>query len=60
MLRYLAATFLSLIGSPLYDNLGLGRGNTVLALVSVGLIPIPLVLIKYGESLRTRYRPPIE
>ena len=39
----------------LYDSLGVGWGNTLLALVTVGLaIPSPVLLWFYGSKLRAR------
>ena len=39
----------------MYDTLGLGWGNSLLAFIAVALIPVPFLLIRYGELLRTRY-----
>jgi hypothetical protein len=43
----------------LYDKLGLGWGNSTLGFISIIMIPIPFLFIRYGEVIRTnpRYQP---
>jgi len=53
--RSVIGTFLPLAGPPLYQNLGLGWGNSVLGFIAVALIPIPILLYRYGEWLRTAH-----
>lgn len=53
ILRSVVGAVLPLGGQKLYSQLGLGWGNSVLALVTFLLIPVPLLLIFYG----TRFRP---
>ncbi|KAJ0119489.1 major facilitator superfamily protein [Diaporthe amygdali] len=55
LLRYVLGAFLPLVGTSLNDSLGLGVANTLLAGISCALIPAPLLFIKYGERLRTRF-----
>ncbi|KAL1875805.1 hypothetical protein Daus18300_002996 [Diaporthe australafricana] len=55
LLRYVLGAFLPLVGTSLNDSLGLGVANTLLAGISCVLIPAPLLFIKYGERLRTRF-----
>lgn len=59
VLRSIFGAFLPLAGPPLYDALGLGWGNSTLGFIAVGLIPVPLLFIRYGEAIRTnpRYQP---
>jgi hypothetical protein len=38
-----------------YQKLGLGWGNSLLALIALELAPIPAVLERYGERLRERF-----
>ena len=39
----------------MYQALGLGWGNSMLGFIAVGLgIPAPLLLWKYGETLRAK------
>jgi len=45
---------LPLAGESMYDSLGLGWGNTLLAFIAALMCPIPVVLLKYGETLRKR------
>lgn len=53
--RALAGFAFPLFASRLYQTLGQGWGNSLLALVSVGLgWPLPLVLWKFGHRLRLR------
>ncbi|KAL9598195.1 MAG: hypothetical protein Q9179_004009 [Wetmoreana sp. 5 TL-2023] len=53
--RSLGGTLLPLAGKPLYDTLGQGWGNTLLAgLAFVGL-PASWAIIRYGESIRLRW-----
>jgi hypothetical protein len=50
--RAIAGAFLLLIGPPLYQGIGIGWGNTVLALIAV-LFILPLgLLMRYGEWFR--------
>jgi hypothetical protein len=44
-----------LFGSQMFDALGLGLGNSLLALLTIALgIPFPILLWFYGEQLRAR------
>lgn len=53
VVRSLMGAFLPLAGIPLYKHLGLGWGNSVLGFIAVGMIPLPLLLLKYGAKVRT-------
>lgn len=53
VLRNLGGTFVPLAGPPLYDRLGLGWGNSVLGFIALAFIPAPLLLMKYGKTLRS-------
>ena len=55
-LRYLSGALLPLVGPPMYARLGQGWGNSVLGFIALALVPAPLLLIKYGEFLRTSSR----
>ncbi|PQE22931.1 bicyclomycin resistance protein [Rutstroemia sp. NJR-2017a BBW] len=50
------AAILPLVGPPLYNHLGLGWGNSVLAFISIVFLPALLVLIRYGERIRNSPR----
>ena len=51
-LRCLTGAVLPLAGPPLYGRLGVGWGNSVLGFIALVFVPVPLILMKYGESLR--------
>ena len=53
--RSIVGAFLPLAGPPLYANLGLGWGNTVLGLLSFIMVPVPWIFWKYGGRIRKRY-----
>lgn len=36
----------------MFNRLGIGWGNSLLAFLSIVFIPIPFVLVRYGEKLR--------
>ncbi|KAF5650114.1 major facilitator superfamily domain protein [Fusarium tjaetaba] len=55
LLRNLTGAFLPLAAPALYANLGLGWGNSVLAFITVGFIPVPICFYLYGASLRKRF-----
>ena len=55
VLRSLFGAFIPLVGNPLYDSLGLGWGNSLLAFVGLTFAPLPFLFYKYGETLRTRF-----
>ena len=54
--RATSGAFLPLIGPPLYQSIGLGWGNTVLALIAAVFIPPLGALIRYGDWFRSRER----
>ncbi|TVY82541.1 Efflux pump radE [Lachnellula suecica] len=56
ILRSLFGCFLPLAGPPLYEKLGLGWGNSLLAFIAMAMIPIPVMFWRYGESIRTNQR----
>ena len=58
VLRSIAGALVPLAGIPLYDRLGLGWGNSLLAFVSLGLGGLPLLFCRYGEGWRKGF--PIE
>lgn len=56
ILRAGTGAFLPLIGSPLYESIGLGWGNSVLALMAAAFIPPLGLLMRYGDWFRSRER----
>ncbi|KAI0011032.1 MFS general substrate transporter [Xylariaceae sp. FL0662B] len=55
VLRSVIAAFLPTSAPALFDNLGLGWGNSVLGFICVAMIPVPIIIYKFGEKLRERY-----
>lgn len=56
VVRNLGGGLLPLAGLTLYGRLGVGWGNSVLAFVHLGVIvPMTLVLMRYGEFIRKTY-----
>ena len=55
VLRSLAGALLPLAGPPLYKDLGLGWGNSVLAFLALAFAPVPFLFYRYGEALRRRF-----
>lgn len=56
ILRAISGAFLPLIGPPLYESIGLGWGNTVLALMAAVFIPLLGLLMRYGDWFRSKER----
>ncbi len=55
MVRSVIGTLLPLGGQSMYDALGLGWGNSLLAFIAVGLLPVCWAMTKYGERLRKSF-----
>jgi MFS family permease len=56
VVRSLFGALLPLAGRPLYNALGLGWGNSLLAFIALALSPVPFLLLTYGEKIRTMPR----
>ncbi|TDZ27904.1 Efflux pump radE [Colletotrichum spinosum] len=56
VLRSLAGALLPLGGLEMYNALGLGWGNSLLAFISLALVPIPLVFYLFGARIRGRFQ----
>lgn len=54
--RATSGAFVPLIAPPLYSSIGLGWGNTVLALMVALFIPPLFLLLKYGDWFRNKER----
>lgn len=52
VVRSLVGALMPLSGLGLYTRLGLGWGNSLLGFLSLILIPIPLILYFFGETMR--------
>ncbi|GAP84427.1 putative cycloheximide resistance protein [Rosellinia necatrix] len=55
IIRSVAGAVLPLAGLRLYEKLGYGWGNSLLAFIAILFLPVSFFLLKYGEVLRTRY-----
>ncbi|KAL0942972.1 transporter C1529.01-like protein 10 [Colletotrichum truncatum] len=55
--RSLAGGVLPMAGLPMYGELGIGWGNSLLGFVALSLILIPWLLIRHGEKLRKNFEP---
>jgi hypothetical protein len=53
--RSILGAVLPLAAFPMYDKLGLGWGNSLLGFIAAALIPVPWLVLKYGEYLRKRF-----
>ncbi|RSL70860.1 hypothetical protein CEP53_001735 [Fusarium sp. AF-6] len=51
---YIAAGGMSVVGIPWYENMGVSHTLTILACISVLLVPIPYLLFFYGHHLRAK------
>ncbi|KAJ2973221.1 hypothetical protein NUW58_g8990 [Xylaria curta] len=56
VVRSVFGVVLPLAGQPLYDRLGLGWGNTLLAFIALSTVPLTWLIIKYGERIRLNPR----
>ncbi|KAK4898902.1 hypothetical protein LTR27_003633 [Elasticomyces elasticus] len=53
ILRSVLGAVFPLFALQMYDKLGLGWGNSLIAFIAIGLAPIPFFFYYYGERLRT-------
>ncbi|TID01615.1 putative efflux pump kojT [Colletotrichum higginsianum] len=56
LIRYVVAGGITVVGIPLYENLGTHYALTILACISGVLAPIPYVLYHYGSWIRAKSR----
>ncbi|TVY36138.1 Efflux pump [Lachnellula subtilissima] len=52
VVRSVMASVLPLAAPKLYEALGLGWGNSLLAFLALAIVPVPILLIKHGETIR--------
>jgi hypothetical protein len=52
VLRSLGGAFLPLAGEDMYNSLGLGWGNSLLAFIAFAIMPVPFIIFKYGHRIR--------
>ncbi|KAF2969996.1 hypothetical protein GQX73_g3493 [Xylaria multiplex] len=48
-------SLLALAAPPLYAQLGLGWGNSVLGFIALAFTPVPWLFYRYGKTLRNRF-----
>ncbi|KAK1763448.1 major facilitator superfamily transporter multidrug resistance [Phialemonium atrogriseum] len=56
VLRSLVGALLPLGGPSMYQNLGLGWGNSLLGFICVAMIPVPMLIYRFGARLRKAER----
>ena len=56
IIRSLAAALIPMGANPLYNDLGYGWGSSLLAFIALGFVPVAVLLINYGERIRTNPR----
>ena len=54
VLRNVLAATLPLAGPPLFAKLDLGMGCTILGLIALLFVPVPTLLMRYGEKMREK------
>lgn len=54
-LRCIVAAALPLVITPMYDNLGVGPGESIFAGIACLLMPVPWFFYFYGERIRARH-----
>ncbi|KAL2760204.1 hypothetical protein ACRALDRAFT_1046548 [Sodiomyces alcalophilus JCM 7366] len=55
IIRSIAGAVLPLCGLEMYDVLGLGWGNSLLGFIATAFIPMPFLILRYGERLRKQF-----
>jgi hypothetical protein len=51
--RSLLGALLPLVGSTMYDSLGIRWGTSLLGFIAVAFVPVPLIFWKFGEKIRS-------
>jgi hypothetical protein len=52
VLRSIVGGVLPLAGLSMYEALGFGWGNSLIAFISLAMIPIPFAFYYFGERIR--------
>jgi hypothetical protein len=55
VVRSIGGALVPMSGLRIYYALGMGWGNSVLGFVTAALIPVPFIMLKWGEKLRKRF-----
>ncbi|KAJ5721401.1 Major facilitator superfamily domain general substrate transporter [Penicillium malachiteum] len=53
--RSLVGALLPLAGTPMFDSLGLGWGNSLLGFIALVFVPVPIIFVKYGKTIREKW-----
>lgn len=53
VVRSVCAALVPLGAEPLYQRAGYGWGNSILGFIAVGFVPVAILLLLYGERIRT-------
>ncbi|KAB8278378.1 major facilitator superfamily domain-containing protein [Aspergillus minisclerotigenes] len=56
VLRSIGGAVLPLAGQRMYDTLGFGWGNSILAFMALVFSPLLIAIYRYGEYIRTRWQ----
>ncbi|KAI9693735.1 MAG: hypothetical protein M1822_003006 [Bathelium mastoideum] len=56
VIRSIFGACFPLFGLQMYNALGLGWGNSLIAFIALALCPVPMLLLRYGESIRKNPR----
>ncbi|KAK6214635.1 hypothetical protein LQW54_004143 [Pestalotiopsis sp. IQ-011] len=54
VMRSFAGAVLPLCGLKMYNQLGLGWGNSLLGCIAIAMLPIPILILRFGERLRLK------
>lgn len=55
-LKSFSGAVLPLAAPALYARLGLGWGNSLLGFIALAIIPLPILLMRYGKWARDRWQ----
>jgi hypothetical protein len=53
IMRSVMAAVLPLAAPRMYAALGIGWGNSLLAFLALACLPVPFLLLRYGEKMRS-------
>ncbi|KAJ5716338.1 MFS multidrug transporter [Penicillium malachiteum] len=53
--RSFVGALLPLAGTPLFDSLGLGWGNSLLGFIALAFIPVPIIFSRFGQRIREKF-----
>ncbi|KAL7269161.1 hypothetical protein RUND412_008182 [Rhizina undulata] len=56
VLRSVLGAVLPLAGESMYNKLGLGWGNSLLAFIALAMCPVPWAFERWGENIRNRWK----